>query len=109
MTEPDDAEKRRRAERLVDSIFAPNGTNEKTHASDCFACDLAAEIAGSVAAYVHFGTLVRRGREEDYDGWQEPATLDYADALPGDTRLDMAFRVVAHELHQKLRTHGRRK
>lgn len=97
-------EERERTDRLVASIFEANGTEEKTHEADCFACDLAAEIAGCIAAFVHFGTLVREGREE-HDGWEEPAAVDYPDALPGDTRLDMAFRIAAHHLHQKLPGH----
>ena len=60
--ESSEAERRERDERLVDAIFAPNGTHERTHDSDCFACDLAAEIAGSIAASVHFGT---RGQQSE--------------------------------------------
>jgi hypothetical protein len=97
-------DERQRTERLVESIFAPNGTQEKTHDDDCFACDLAAEIAGGIAAYVHFGTRVQIGRKE-HDGWEEPASLDYDEALSEDTRLDMAFRVAAFHLHQKLPGH----
>lgn len=109
MTNPDDVsedEKRRRGERLLDAIFAPSGVEETTHESDCFACDLASEIAGSIAAYVHFGTRVRVSRAVETDGWQEPATLDYDEAVPGDTRLDMAYRIAAHELHKKLPGHA---
>lgn len=102
---PSEAERRARTERLVDAIFAPNGTHERTHDSDCFACDLAAEIAGSIAASVHFGTRVRVGRTET-DGWSEPATLDCDDANLNDTRLDLAYRLAAHNLHKKLPGHG---
>lgn len=99
-------EKRSRGERLLDAIFAPSGVEETTHESDCFACDLASEIAGSIAAYVHFGTRVRVSKRVEIDGWQEPATLDHAEAIPGDTRLDMAYRIAAHELHKKLPGHA---
>lgn len=100
-------EQRERVDRLVAAIFESNGTDEKTHESDCFACDLAAEIAGSIAAYVHFGTRVRVSRNEETDGWQAPATLDHPDAVTGDTRLDMAYRITAHELHKAM--NGRRR
>jgi len=109
--QPSEAERQARTERLVDAIFAPNGTHERTHErthdSDCFACDLAAEIAGSIAASVHFGTRVRTGRTET-DGWALPATLDCDDANPNDTRLDLAYRLAAHNLHKKLPGHQTR-
>lgn len=100
-------EKRLRTERLVDSIFAPTGVHEMTHEGDCFACDLAAEIAGSIAAHVHFGTRVHdKATNEERDGWAEPANLDHDEAFPDDTRLDMAYRIIAFQLHTKLPGHA---
>jgi len=92
-------------QRLLDSIFGPNGTQEQTHENDCFACDLASQIVGSISAFVHFGTLVQVDRQE-HDGWDEPASVDYDEAVPGDTRLDMATRIVAYHLHKKLPGHA---
>lgn len=104
MTELNEAEKRRRTQELLDVIFGDRAdTLEPLHDSDCPACDLACEIAGYIAASVHFGTRVRVGREE-HTGWEEPP--DSEPFVPGDTRLDQAARIAAKVLHDKLPGHG---
>lgn len=97
-----DDEKRRRTERLVDAIFEPNGTQERTHETDCPACDIASEIAGGIAVYCRPG--IPEVQPDGTNEWNRPSTYD--EGVPGDTWLDVAYRIAAYELHKKLPGHA---
>lgn len=97
-----------RDQRLLDAIFGPSGVAETLHDKDCPACDFAAEIAGSIAAYVTFG-LPEPPHATDHTIWNLSASQHNPDVIDGDEWLDVATRLAAHVLHEKLPGHGRKR
>lgn len=81
-----------RARRILDAIFDTPPQHEPTHERDCPACDMADEIAGSLAALW-----------DPHGNWWE-TTVD--NGLPGDTLLVQVARVAAHTLHRRLPGHA---
>lgn len=69
---------------ILDSLWR----EEPLHERDCRACDVAAEIAGTLAA-----------SWDPHDNWSE---TEIGDGLPGDTVLTQAERIAAHVLHRSL-------
>ena len=78
---PEEAEKVRL---ILDTLWR----EEPLHEKDCPACDVAAEVAGALAA-----------TWDPLDNWHE---TEVGDGLPGDTVLIQAERVAAHVLHRRL-------
>jgi hypothetical protein len=74
--------------RLLREILDVHWKEEVLHAKDCPACDLAANLAGTL------------GAAWDPDGrWDETPVTD---GLPGDSMLDQATRIAAWVLHRDL-------
>jgi hypothetical protein len=73
---------------LVQQIFDVGWREEPVHAKDCPACDVASEIAGTLAACW-----------DPNENWAETTV---GDGLPGDSVLDQATRVAAWVLHRRL-------
>lgn len=77
-----------RNERIMQLIYDVNWCTEDVHEKDCRACDVASEVAGTIAA-----------AWDTEDGW---STTPAADGKPGDTMLDQLTRIVAFVLHREL-------
>lgn len=82
-----------RAKRILDLIMDSKYREEPVHEKDCPACDLAAEIAGTIACCW-----------DPLENWDETPAPD---GLPGDTLLDQLVRLCAFDLHRKLPGHSR--
>lgn len=67
---------------------------EPLHEKDCPACDIAADIAGTLAA-----------TWDPLELWVDTAVID---GCPGDSYLDQATRCAAHVLHRRLPGHSGR-
>ncbi|MBB1153977.1 hypothetical protein [Amycolatopsis dendrobii] len=94
MAEYTEEELQRAADELADVLQDIEWRTEPLHERDCPACDIAADIAGTLACVW------------DPNGqWCETPVTD---GLPGDSLLDQATRCAAHVLHRRLPGHGHR-
>ncbi|MFD2421632.1 hypothetical protein [Amycolatopsis pigmentata] len=83
----------RTLDNLVDAILDTDSRTEPVHERDCPACDIASEIAGTLAA-----------EWDPHENWHDTTV---SNGLPGDTVLDQATRIAAHVLHRRLPGHQR--
>lgn len=77
--------------RLLAAIADSDYRREPIHERDCPACDIAANVAGTLAAV--------------WDPLELWAETPVSDGMPGDTVLDQATRLVAFVLHRRLPGH----
>jgi hypothetical protein len=74
--------------RLVRAIRDSLWRTEPLHERDCWACDVAADLAGTWAA----------SWDVDQQWYKTPVD----DGVPGDTMLDQATRIAAYVLHRRI-------
>lgn len=81
-----------RIDRIIESIRDSRYREEPVHEKDCPACDLAAEIAATIACCW-----------DPNETWWD---VEAPDGLPGDTLQQQLVRLIAFDLHRKLPGHG---
>jgi hypothetical protein len=75
-------------DKFLHNILDVNWKIEDIHERDCAACDIAAEVAGTLGA-----------AWDTDDTWNSETMTD---GVPGDSRLDQVTRIVAFVLHRRL-------
>jgi hypothetical protein len=77
--------------RLVDAIMDSDPRSEPFHERDCYPCDIAAEVVGSLGAHWDVNDAWWTTEPAIGDGW--PVAM---------TRSQQAEKIVAHVLHRRL-------